>query len=420
MPVARGHGGPSVALQSSAATVNRPPLFTLKNCNQPLTMNALKVAVVGTGFIGPVHVEALRRAGQIVTGIVGSSPEKSAASAARLGLPKGYASLADVLADDEVQSVHIATPNELHFEQAAAVLRSGRHVLCEKPLAMTSSQTAELLQIAAKSGCVAGVAYNIRFYPLCHEAASRVAAGSIGEVMHVHGSYVQDWLLRPTDYNWRVESKAGGELRAVADIGTHWLDLVQFVTGRKVVSVMADLRTVHPNRLRPIGGAETFSGAAKSAANPPTESVRVDTEDCGTVMLQLDSGANGCLWVSQTTAGRKNMCQFEIGGTEQSLAWNSQSPNDLWIGNRDRASETLIRDPALMSDSAAGISQYPGGHNEGFPDTFKQMFRTFYGYIAAGDFAATAPFPTFTDGDREVRLCEAVLASHRERRWVDV
>ncbi len=380
----------------------------------------MKVAVVGTGFIGPVHVEALRRAGQQVVGIVGSTPSKAEAAAHRLGLPRGYASLDEVLDDPQVESVHIATPNELHFDQAARVLKSGRHVMCEKPLAMTSRETAELVRIAAESGCQAGVAYNIRFYPLCQEAANRVASRSIGDVIHLNGSYVQDWLLRTTDYNWRVESKAGGELRAVADIGTHWLDLVQFVTGRKIVSVMADLRTVHATRERPIGGAETFSGASAGRAKPETQSVEVDTEDCGCVMLRLDSGANGCLWVSQTTAGRKNCCQFEIAGTGQSLAWNSQTPNELWIGNRDRANESLIRDPALMGDSAAAISQYPGGHNEGFPDTFKQLFRTFYGHIESGGLGSASPFPTFADGHREVLLCEAVLKSHRERCWVEV
>jgi predicted dehydrogenase len=378
----------------------------------------LSAVVVGTGFIGPVHVEGLRRAGVHVAGIVGSSPEKSQLAAEQLGLPQGYATLDDVLADPTVDSVHLATPNRLHFAQAAAVLRAGKHVLCEKPLAMTSSETADLVRIAAESARAAGVAYNIRFYPLCHEAAARVADGSLGKILHVTGSYVQDWLLYDSDFNWRVLAEDGGNLRAVADIGTHWLDLVQFIVGRKVSAVCADLRTVHATRQRPGGGVETFSG--KGSAPRKTEPIAVSTDDCGCVMLRFDNGANGCLWVSQTTAGRKNCLRYEIAGSQQSFAWNSEVPNELWIGHRDRPNEMLIRDPALMSASARAIASYPGGHNEGFPDTFKQLFRSFYGYVAAGDFTAPPPFPTFADGHREVLLCEAVLRSAREGRWVEV
>ena len=378
----------------------------------------LSAVVVGTGFIGPVHVEGLRRAGVHVAGIVGSSPDKSQLAAEQLGLPRGYATLDDVLADPAVDSVHLATPNRLHFAQAAAVLRAGKHVLCEKPLAMTSSETAELVRIAAESARAAVVAYNIRFYPLCHEAAARVADGSLGNVLHITGSYVQDWLLYDSDFNWRVLAEDGGNLRAVADIGTHWLDLVQFIVGRKVSAVCSDLRTVHATRQRPGGGVETFSG--KGSAPRKTEPIAVSTDDCGCVMLRFDNGANGCLWVSQTTAGRKNCLRFEIAGSQQSFAWNSEVPNELWIGHRDRPNEMLIRDPALMSASARAIANYPGGHNEGFPDTFKQLFRSFYGYVAAGDFTAPPPFPTFADGHREVLLCEAVLRSAREGRWVEL
>jgi len=378
----------------------------------------LSAVIVGTGFIGPVHVEGLRRAGVHVAGIVGSSPEKSQLAAEQLGLPQGYATLDDVLADPTVDSVHLATPNRLHFAQAAAVLRAGKHVLCEKPLAMTSSETADLVRIATESARAAGVAYNIRFYPLCHEAAARVADGSLGKILHVTGSYVQDWLLYDSDFNWRVLAEDGGNLRAVADIGTHWLDLVQFIVGRKVSAVCADLRTVHAMRQRPGGGVETFSG--KGSAPRKTEPIAVSTDDCGCVMLRFDNGANGCLWVSQTTAGRKNCLRYEIAGSQQSFAWNSEVPNELWIGHRDRPNEMLIRDPALMSASARAIASYPGGHNEGFPDTFKQLFRSFYGYVAAGDFTAPPPFPTFADGHREVLLCEAVLRSAREGRWVEV
>ncbi|OYP37006.1 Gfo/Idh/MocA family protein [Rhodopirellula sp. MGV] len=378
----------------------------------------MKAIVVGTGFIGPVHVEALRRAGVEVAGMVGSSPEKSVAAAERLGLPTSITTFEQALQSDDVDSIHLTSPNRLHFEQAKAVLQAGKHVMCEKPLAMDSKQSRELVQLASNTNTVAGVSYNIRFYPLCHEAAARVADGRIGDLFHVTGSYVQDWLLKPTDFNWRVSAEDGGALRAIADIGTHWLDLIQFVTGQKITEVCADLRTVHPIRKRPVGGAQTFSGDAAPATN--TEDIAVETEDCGSVMLRFANGANGNLWVSQTTAGRKNCLRFELAGSESSLAFNSESPNTLWIGHRDKASETLIRDPALLSPSALQTTSYPGGHNEGFPDTFKQLFRSFYGYISAGDYQAARPFPTFEEGHYEILICEAILKSHREQAWVKV
>lgn len=376
----------------------------------------MNAAVVGTGFIGPVHVEALQRAGVHVTGILGSTPKKSVAAAEALGLERGYGSLEELLADDTVDAVHLTSPNRFHYDQAVAVINAGKHVLCEKPLAMNSVQSRWLVELANQSGVVAGVAYNIRFYPLCHEAAARVADASFGDVLHINGSYVQDWLLREDDFNWRVVAEDGGELRAVSDIGTHWLDLVQFISAQKVVAVCADLQTVHPNRQRPIGGAETFSGDTSGQ----TETVSVQTEDAGSILLKFSGGARGSLHVSQTTAGRKNCLRFEIAGGTQALSFNSEQPNSIWIGHRDRPGETLIRDPAAMHTSAANIASYPGGHGEGFPDTFKQLFRTFYGYIQAGDFSAPRPFPTFEDGHHEMLLCDAILKSHREQRWVDV
>lgn len=387
----------------------------------------ISVVVVGTGFIGPVHVEGLRRAGVHVAGIVGSSPSKSAQTAERLGLPTTYSTFEDVLADPAVDVVHLTTPNRFHFEQAAAVLRAGKHVLCEKPLAMNSQETSELVRIARESGRVAGVCYNVRFYPLCLEAAERVRNGDTGDVFHVAGSYVQDWLFHPTDFNWRVVAEDGGALRAVADIGTHWLDLVQFISGREIEAVCSDLQTVYPERQCPRGSVETFSGKLTSDAGPSPKneenaalSVPIATEDYGCLMLRFRGGARGVVWVSQVTAGRKNCLRFELAGSKQSIAWDSEKPNELWLGHRDRANEVLLRDPALLSASARRHADYPGGHNEGFPDTFKQLFRAFYGYVAAGVYSAPPTFPTFADGHREVLLCEAVLRSHREQGWAQV
>jgi predicted dehydrogenase len=376
------------------------------------------VAVAGTGFIGPVHVEGLRRAGQNVVGILGSTPTKSRAAAETLGLATAYDSFDEVLSDGRVQAVHVATPNRLHFEMTARALRAGRHVVCEKPLAMNARESSELVRLAIDSGVAAAVAYNIRFYPLCLEARDRVTSGDAGSVLHVTGSYVQDWLLRKTDFNWRVLAADGGELRALADIGTHWLDLVQFMTDLRITALCADLATVHSTRLRPTGNVKTFAG--KQDASAATTPVAIDTDDAGGVLLEFENGARGSVWVSQVTAGRKNCLRFEIAGSEEALAWNSEVPNELWIGKRDSANAVLLRDPALLSPAARAATSYPGGHNEGFPDTFKQLFRAFYGYIAAGNLSAPPPFPTFADGHREIVLCEAILRSHRERRWVAI
>ncbi len=377
----------------------------------------LFAAVVGTGFIGPIHVEALRRLGQPVLTILGSTPEKTRAAVLDLGAVKPFDSYEEMVADPMVGIVHIASPNRLHFEQCRLALSAGKHVVCEKPLAMTSAQTAALVDLAERSSRVAAVCYNVRYYPLCLEARARIAAGELGTVYHVTGSYCQDWLLYDSDFNWRVLADEGGALRAVADIGTHWMDLVTHVTGLEVEGLCADLRTFLPTRQRPRGGVETFSG--KLARSGETAPVAIDTEDYGSVLLRFRGGGTGAFTVSQVTAGRKNCLRFEVAGSKGALAWDSERPNELWLGHRDRPNEQLLRDPALLSEDVRRFANYPGGHNEGFPDTFKQLFRSVYEYIEAGNYTAPRPFPTFADGHREVVLCEAILRSHREGRWVE-
>jgi predicted dehydrogenase len=374
--------------------------------------------IVGTGFIGPVHVEALRRLGRPVLGFVGSTPEKSRTAATAWGLSKAYDHLEDVLSNPAVSVVHLASPNRLHYVQCKQVLAAGKHVLCEKPLAMTTAESAELVELARQSGRVAAVCYNVRFYPLCLEARARISSGDLGSIHHVTGSYVQDWLLHETDFNWRVLAEEGGELRAVADIGTHWLDLVTTITGLEIEQVCADLRTCLPTRYRPKGSVETFQG--KVATDKERGRVAINTEDYGSILLRFRGGASGCLTVSQVTAGRKNCLRFEIAGSRGAMAWDSERPNELWLGYRDQPNEVLLRDPALLRPGVRRYADYPGGHNEGFPDTFKQLFRAVYEYIDAGDWNAPRPFPTLEDGHREIQVCEAIVRSHREGRWVAV
>ncbi len=369
--------------------------------------------------MGWVHVEALRRIGVPVLGIAGSSTDKARAAAARLELPRAYGSYQEVLDDHRVAVIHVCTPNRVHFEMTRDALLAGKHVMCEKPLAINSRQSAELVDLAARlPNQVAAVNYNIRFYPLCQEARQRIAAGDLGSLFHVAGSYVQDWLLLPTDYNWRVLAESGGSLRAVADIGTHWLDLASHITGLPVVAVCADLQTVHAERTRPQGEVATFAGGQSQAAGGAQ--VAIQTEDYGGILLELAGGVRGAVWVSQVTAGRKNSLRIEIAGQRQALAWESESPDELWIGHRDRANQRAGRDPGLLTELARGIADYPGGHVEGYADTFKQCFRTFYRCVRQPELLAGSPLATIADGHREMQLCEAVLKSHRERRWVQL
>jgi predicted dehydrogenase len=381
-------------------------------------------AVIGGGFIGPVHVEALRRIGVEVAGLLGSSPERAEGTASRLGIPRTYRDLDELLDDGRVGAVHIASPNRHHFEQARRILETGRHVICEKPLATSSRETAALRALAeSRPAQAAAVNYNIRYYPLCHEVRERIASGALGRVLSVTGSYVQDWLLYPADYNWRVEPDGRTNLRAVADIGTHWMDLAQFLTGAPIRAVYADLATFHTRRSKPSGTVDTFGGSSAPGSSPrsESESVEIRTDDHAAVLLRFDGGVRGVFHVSQVTAGRKNRLTIEIAATEGAIGWDSEAPNRLWIGSRRAPNQVLERDPALLGPAAAAISHYPGGHAEGFPDTFKQLYLDVYGWIiAAPNGRGTPKFPTFADGDHELRLCEAIAQSAIAEKWVPV
>lgn len=378
-------------------------------------MRTFGVAVVGTGFIGPVHVEALRRLGQNVLGILGSTREKGEAAAAALSLPRAYANYDQLLADPAVDVVHLTSPNRYHFEQCKSAITAGKHVVCEKPLAMNTRETAELVALAERTSVVTAVNYNVRYYPLCLHARQMRLDGQFGRIHHVTGSYLQDWLLYDTDFNWRVRADDGGALRAVADIGTHWLDLIGFITGLDIESVCADLATIHPIRKSIQGSVETFTAIDTSR---PYEEIPITTDDYGSILLRFRGGARGALTVSQVTAGRKNCIRFDLAGANAACAWDSEEPNALHIGYRQQPNQTLTRDPALLSPAVRPYANYPGGHAEGFPDSFKQLFRTVYQAIEGG--VAGIPYPTFADGHREVQVCEAILQSHREGRWVMV
>jgi predicted dehydrogenase len=370
--------------------------------------------VVGTGFIAEVHVEALRRLGVQVHGVVGSSYSRALERATALGLPPAYESFEAMLADLRVDVVHITSPNHLHYPQVKAALAAGKHVVCEKPLTVTSTESAELVRLAKASRLVNAVNFNLRFYPICRHLHQLVHEGGLGDVRLVSGHYLQDWLLLETDWNWRLEPALGGQLRAVADIGSHWMDLTSHVTGRQIVSAMADLKTFIPIRQQPTGPVETF---AKTAG--PTTARKIETEDCATILLRFDNGAIGNLTISQISAGRRNTLEFEIDGSDSAAAWNSERPDKLWIGHRGRPNEILPRDPALLNAEGRAAASLPAGHNEGFADTFKALYRSVYRAVA-GDGPAETDYPTFADGHASMLVCDAVARSAQQGSWASV
>ena len=377
-------------------------------------LSEIGAAVVGTGFIGVVHVEALRRLGVQVHGVVGSSQDRAKVRSRELGLPPAYESFKAMLADPRVEVVHITSPNHLHHEHASAALRAGKHVVCEKPLAMTAAESAELLQLAEQSGRVHAVNFNLRFYPLCRHVRGLVKQGELGDIRLISGHYLQDWLLLDTDWNWRLEPELGGELRAVADIGSHWMDLTTFLAGKRITSVMADLATFIKTRRQPAGPVETFT----TDHGGKTVAREIHTEDSAMILLRYEDETRGALTVSQVSPGRKNSLVFEIDGSTSAAAWNSERPDELWLGHRGRPNEILLRDPALLNEDARAATSLPGGHAEGFADTFKALYAAVYRAVAEGK--PGEGYPTFADGHDEMLVCDAVARSSRERRWVDV
>ncbi len=378
--------------------------------------SGIGAAVIGSGFIGTVHVEALRRIGVPIRGILEDTPERGAQRARELGLPRAYASLDELLADDAVAAIHVTSPNHLHYEQTCRILEAPRHVVCEKPLAMTSTESADLVRRAAAAGVVHAVNFNIRFYPLNQHLASEVAAGRLGDVRYVTGHYFQDWLALDTDWNWRLETDRGGTLRAVGDIGSHWLDLLTFITGRRVEAVMADLTTFIPVRRKPTGPVLTFSTERAAETTP----VEIHTEDVATILLRYEGGARGAVAISQLSPGRKNGLAYQVDGSTAAVAWDSEDPDRLWIGHRDRPNEILLRNPALMNAAGVAAARLPGGHVEGFADTFGAVFTAVYDDVLAGSPSSRPRYATFGDGHEEMLVGDAVLESSRTGRWVGV
>lgn len=378
----------------------------------------INAAIVGTGFIGPAHLEALRRIPNIeVIGLVEVTQELADEKAALLGIPKAY-TFEEMLKDSDIHVVHICTPNFLHYPQTKAVLEAGKHVICEKPLAVKIDEAEELVALAAEKGLVNAVHFNLRYYPMVRQMKTMREKGELGEVYSIMGSYLQDWLFLKTDYNWRLEPDKSGDSRAIADIGSHLLDITEYVTGLKITEVLADFSTVHKTRLKPLKAIETYSG--KMLTMDDYEEVPINTEDHATVLLRFDNGSKGSITVSQVNAGRKNRLNIEIAGSKSNFEFNSERPNELWIGKRETANGQLMKDPALFHPEASALISFPGGHNEGFPDTSKQMFKEVYAAVREGKQPASPSFPTFADGLRELIIGERIIDSNKSQSWVKV
>ena len=372
------------------------------------------MGIVGTGFIGPHHIDAVRRLGFVdVVAIAEMNDSLAKAKADALGVPKAYGSYEAMLDDPAVEVVHNTTPNYLHFPVNAAVIAKGKHIVSDKPLALTADQARQLRDQANKAGVVNAVTFSYRGNPLVQQMRHAITTGRIGTPRFVFGHYLQDWLLKDTDYSWRLEPDKGGASSALGDIGSHWCDLAQHVTGLRITHVLGEMTTVVPRRKRPKGSREAFAAAG---ANEDFDLVDIKVEDLASVMVRFDNGAKGTFTVAQVCAGHKNDCFVEVSGTLGSMRWVQEEQNQLWIGHRDKANEVLAKDPSLLDKDVQPYVHMPGGHQEGWPDAFSNIMRDVYGFIASGKKATDVRPPayaSFEDGYRANVIVEAILESAR-------
>jgi predicted dehydrogenase len=380
-------------------------------------MRRIKTAVIGTGFMGRVHTEAIRRLGNVDVAMVAAENDELAASfGSQMGVEKMVTDFRQVLAAPEIEAVHICTPNALHYPIAKAALEAGKHVLCEKPLAISSGEAKELVDLAAKKKAVNCLNHNLRYYPQVQQIRAMIAAGELGDVRVVQGTYSQDWLVYDTDWNWRIVAKENGPLRTMGDIGSHWMDMIMHVTGLPITALCADLNTFLKTRKRPKKAIETFAGKTLTPAD--YEEVPIDTEDYGAVLLKLGERARGAFTVSQVNVGCKNRFQIEIYGSKAGVIWNQERPDELWIGHRNDPNQIIIKDPSLLAPAARTFADLPGGHSEGYSNAHKQSFRRFYAHILNP--GAPAEHATFADGYRMMCILEKSIESAQKRAWVEV
>ena len=384
-------------------------------------MTRIGMGLVGAGFVGPHHLDAVRRLGYVdVVAVAGSSEESGRQKATTLGVPKGYGSYQALIDDPEVQVVHVATPNYLHYPITAAILASGKHVVSDKPLAMTSGQAKELMERAKRAGVVAAVTFNYRGNPLVQQARVAIARGDVGTPYFIHGHYLQDYLIKDTDYSWRLDRSVSGASSAVGDIGSHWCDLAQHLTGLRITHVLGDITTVIPRRKKPRQSREAFQVAS---GTDQVDIVDIEVEDLASVLVRFDNGAKGSFSVAQVCSGHKNDLVLEVCGAKASIAWRQERQNELWFGHRDRANETLQKDPSLVDAEVRPYAHLPGGHQEAWPDAFFNLMRDIYDVIRSGPPYGTLPpaVATFEDGYRANCVVDSILESARKGGvWTEV
>jgi len=367
-------------------------------------MKPIRVGVVGLGFVGHVHLENLRRVPHLdIQAIVDSDRKRLTEYQQFYAIPDAYPSWEKLAGDPNVDVVHNCTPNSIHYEVSRAFLEQDVGVISEKPLTVHTKEAEHLVDLADQKGLLNAVCFNYRFFPVVRQMKAMIDGGAIGDIWMLHGTYLQDWLSRPTDFDWKVEPRDGVLTRAVADIGSHWLDMAQFLTSESVTEVLADLSTFLPERIRPATAAR------------PAEPVRMPTEDCASLLLTLGDGIKANMVVSQVAAGRKNRFNIEVNGSNGSLYWNQERPNVLWVGKRSEPNQEILDDPELLANPR--FASYPGGHNEGWADAQRLMFEEIY--RAAGR-AGGASFATFKDGLSVLRIEQAAFRSASSRKWVAI
>jgi predicted dehydrogenase len=368
------------------------------------------MGIVGAGFVGPHHIDAVRRLGFVdIVAVAASNEESGRRKAEQLGARKGYGNYQALIDDPDVHVVHVATPNHLHYPVISAALAKGKHVVSDKPLAATAAESRKLVDQAKRTNVVAAVTFNYRGNPLVQEARHFIAKGEIGTPAFLHGYYLQDWLIKDTDYSWRLDPEKGGASSALGDIGSHWCDLAQHMTGLRITHVLGDITTVIPQRKKPRVSREAFQSAA-GAAELETVDIRVD--DLASVLVRFDNGAKGSFTAGQVCAGHKNDLVLEVCGSKASVCWRQEQQNELWIGRRDKANEILQKDPSLMDPDVRGYARLPGGHQEAWADAFCNLMRDIYGCIAEGQ--SPQIFATFEDGYRSNCIVEAILESAKK------
>jgi predicted dehydrogenase len=373
-------------------------------------MPKLGIAIVGTGMIGAVHHRAALLAGAEIRGVAASSPQRARDVAQAWGVPRAYRDIEDVVADPQVQVVHVCTPNHLHRGMAQAALEAGKHVICEKPLATTLEDAQALAALAASNALVATVPFVYRYHPVIREARARIAQGELGPLHVIHGSYLQDWLLDPASNNWRVDPALGGASRVFADIGSHWCDLVEWVSGERFAEVSAAFATVIAERSTDTG--QSFTTAVAGGAMQA-----VASEDVAAAMFKTGAGTLASLTVSQVSAGRHNRLWFEIDGARASVAFNQEDAERLWIGLPDQREEVFVRGPGAGSAEQRRLSVLPAGHAQGYAQCFETFVADTYRAIEGEQ---PQGLPTFEDGVRSALIVDRVIASARTRAWTTI